>query len=411
MNTQAQGPLAGFRIIDLSMFWAGPLTTEMFAWMGAEVIKVESVQHVDGWRGFGNPTMEKPWERSPVFNGVNLNKVGITLDLTCERGRELLRPFVERADALVENYSPRVMANLGLTDEVLHSWNPRLIIISLPAFGLASPWRDYVGFAPTIEQLSSLPELTGYIDGPPALTGNSLADPSGGFTGALALLAALHAREETSQGVHIDISQLEALTALLGYDIAADYVTGEPPVRRGNRHRALAPQGCYPSAGTDSWLTISISDDAMWRRFAEAIGNSEWLTDERLSDATGRKAHHDELDAAISEWTRARSNIQGAETLQAAAVAAGPVFTPPQLLADAHLKERGFFVELDRDVVGRNPYPGLPFLFSETPGKVYRASPTLGRDNDEVFKEILGMTDDEIAELRKANVIGEELLR
>ena len=404
------GPLRDVTIVDLSMWWSGPLATQLFALMGARVIKVESVQRVDGWRLAARMTADVGVEGAANFNGVNLNKLGITLDLSIERGRGLLRQLVEAADALVENYSPRVMGNLGLTDEVLWGWNERLVILSMPAFGLDSPWRDYVGFAPTIEQLSGLPQLTGYAGGPPSLSGNSLADPIAGFNGALALLAALHDRSRTGAPQHVDLSQLEALTSLLGHALLGQQFAGVSPARTGNAHPSAAPRGCYPCQGTDRWLVIAVHSDAEFRSLCRAMGQPALAVDARFATHNDRLAHQAALDVLIGASTRGRDQVELASELQSLGVAAGPVLGPAGLLNDEHLRARGYWVELDRDVVGRHPHPGLPFRFSSTPGEVREAAPTLGRDNRRVLGELLGLDDEELHELEAANVIGTHAL-
>ncbi len=401
-----QGPLKGTTIVDLSMWWSGPLATKFFAMMGADVIKVESIQRVDGWRLAVRLMADAGIEASNVFNGVNVNKLGITLDLSSEEGHRILRDLVERADALVENYSPRVMDNLGLGDDVLFRWNPELVILSMPAFGLTGPWRDFVGFAPTIEQFSGLPELTGYEGGPPVLSGNSIADPSAGITGAFALLAGLHAQDRDGGGRHIDLSQLESLTALLGKPLMEQQAKGQPPPRRGNRHAWKAPYGCYPCAEDDTWAVIAVSNDAQWQALCEVMGENALAGDERFRTAASRKGHQDEVDEMVSRWTRERNRHEVAEALQAREVPAAAVYRPSDLLADQHLRERDYFVELDRAEVGRHPHHGLPFQFSRTPGAITRAAPTLGQDNRHVLQDIVGLSDAEIEALEAKQVIG-----
>jgi crotonobetainyl-CoA:carnitine CoA-transferase CaiB-like acyl-CoA transferase len=399
------GPLKGLTIVDLSMWWSGPLATQLFALMGARVIKVESIQRVDGWRAMAR-TGGDSIERAPNFNGVNLNKLGITLDLSSERGREILGELVAGADALVENYSPRVMDNLGLDDDTLRGWKSDLVILSMPGFGLAGPWRDYVGFAPTIEQMSGLPELVGYAGGPPSLSGNSLADPIAGYTGCLALLAALHERERTGQGQHVDLSQLEALTSLLGYAFLSEQFNGAAPPRVGNALPGDAPRGCYPSLGDDRWVTVSVHSDGEFRSLCSVIGRPELAADVRFATRDARIRHRDEVDALVAEWTASFEALEAATILQAGGVTAGPVLGPAGLLADPHLKERGYWRDLDRAVVGRHPHPGVPFKFSVTPGLAYESAPTLGRDNRKVLGDLLGMDDAALAKLEADHVIG-----
>jgi crotonobetainyl-CoA:carnitine CoA-transferase CaiB-like acyl-CoA transferase len=402
------GPLAGITVVDLSMWWAGPLTTELFALMGASVIKVEAIQRPDGWR-MGIPGPE-PQERAHVFNAVNLNKRGITLDLSQPEGRELLRRLVERADALVENYSPRVLANFGLTDDVLFDWRPGLVVLSMPAFGSDGPWGDFVGFAPNIEQLSGLPNFVGYEGGPPVLAGTALADPVAGLAGAFTLLAALHERDRTGQGQHVDLSQLEVLTSLLAAGILETAATSAEPVRRGNAHPAAAPHGVYPCLGDDSWVAIACMDDSDFRCLVAAMMRADLGTDSRFITMDARLRNREELDGIIAAWTRGEDAADVAELLQAVDVAAGQVVDPRQLHDDPHLWERGFFVELDREAVGRHAYPGLPFRFSETPGAVRSPAPTLGQHNREVLGSMLGLSDEDLAALAARQVIGDRPL-
>lgn len=399
----AHGPLSGLRVVDLSMFWSGPLAADLLAQYGAEVIKVESVQRVDGWRGMAS---DPGIERSNLFNSVNLNKLGITLDLTSEAGRDLLKPLVERADVLIENFSPRVMGNFGLTDDVLHRWRPDLIILSMPAFGQTGPWRDFVGFAPTIEQLSGLPELTGYRDGPPALTGNSVADPCAGLFGAFAALAVLRHRRSTAGGAHIDLSQLEAMTSLLGPELIAEQLGGSPPARLGNSAPDVAPSGCYPAAGDDNWVVITAATDEAWVGL-NALAAQGWGDDPRFLSPGARLRHAEELDLLIGAWTSGHDAMTLADDLQSRRVAAAPVHTPRSLYHDAHLAARHSTEELDREHVGPVCYPVLPFKFSRTPGSISRAGPTLGQDNDSVLGGLLGVSDGGLVALRASRVIGE----
>jgi crotonobetainyl-CoA:carnitine CoA-transferase CaiB-like acyl-CoA transferase len=401
----SEGPLSGLRVVDLSMYWSGPLAADLLAQFGAEVIKVESLQRVDGWRGMaGDPGIE----RSNLFNGVNLNKLGITLDLTSEAGRDLLKPLVQRADVLIENFSPRVMGNFGLTDEVLHDWQPNLIILSMPAFGQSGPWRDFVGFAPTIEQLSGLPELTGYPEGPPVLTGHSVADPCAGLFGAFAALAVLRRRRATAGGAHIDLSQLEAMTSLLGPELVAEQLGAPAPRRAGNSDPLVSPSGCYPAAGQDEWIVMTAGTTGAWAGL-NAVAGRHWGEDPRFASPESRRRHAGELDQLIGAWTSLHDAESLAGRLQAHRVAAAAVATPQSVYTDGHLAARGSTKEIHRPYVGAVRYPVLPFKFSRTPGTVSQAGPTLGQDNDKILGELLGVPEARLAALRADRVIGESL--
>ncbi len=399
----AHGPLSGLRVVDLSMYWSGPLAGDLLAQYGAEVIKVESVQRVDGWRGMA---ADPGIERSNIFNGVNLNKLGITLDLTSEAGRDLLKPLVQRADVLIENFSPRVMGNFGLTDDVLYRWQPNLIVLSMPAFGQSGPWRDFVGFAPTIEQLSGLPELTGYTDGPPVLTGNSVADPCAGLFGAFATLAVLRHTRSTTGGARIDLSQLEAMTSLLAPELLAEQLGGPAPARGGNSSPGVSPSGCYPALGDENWIVITAASSDAWTGLNTVAGKG-WEDDPRFLSPEARLQHAGELDQLIGAWTSLHDATHLADELQAHRVAAAPVATPKSVYQDSHLAGRGSTKELDRDYVGPVRYPVLPFKFSRSPGDVVRAGPTLGQDNDSIIGGLLGVPDDKLTALRADRVIGE----
>jgi crotonobetainyl-CoA:carnitine CoA-transferase CaiB-like acyl-CoA transferase len=401
------GPLTDVRIVDLTMWWAGPLTTAWFAQMGADVIKVESIQRPDGWR------MVVPGpapERSHVYNGINLNKRGITLDLGQPEGRELLLRLVADADVLVENYSPRVLGNFGLTDEVLFERNARLLVLSMPAFGADGPWGDFVGFAPNIEQLSGLPNFVGYEGGPPALGGTALADPVAGLGGTFTLLAALREREQTGRGKHIDLSQLEVVTSFLGAGILEARATGREASRHGSADPTAAPHGVYPCQGDDHWIAIACLDDDQFRRLAKSMGAPGLIANPTFATLSARLANREALDAIVAAWTVGYDSIRLAQLLQSEGVPAGQVANPEQLLNDAHLQSRGFFVELDRAVVGRHAYPGLPFRFSATPGAIVAPAPTLGQHNVEVLEGVLGVTSEEMRALEDQRVIGERPL-
>ena len=399
--------LEGVRIIDCSMWFAGPLATLLLAQMGAEVIKVESIQAMDGWRGaIANPASKRMWETAPTFISVNHNKYDLTLDLNNPKGAEIFKRLVAIGDVVVENYTPRVMANFGLDYAVLCGINPALIMVSMPGYGSTGPWKDYVAFAFLMEELAGIPQLTGYPDGPPMLMGASQADGIGGFNGAFAILTALEYRRKTGKGQYIDLSQLEAMTCTMAEPIL-DYVMNKRIwPRQGNRHPAMAPHGCYRCKGADKWVTIAVAGDEQWRRFCEITGHEEWQHDERFADALSRWQNQDELDKLIGTWTGEHDPYEVMHLLQQAGIAAGPVLLPAEIYADPHLKARDFFVTMDREEVGTHAYPGVYAKLSKTPGRHRWPSPTLGEHNEYVLGSLLGMSEEEIAELAAENIIG-----
>jgi len=398
-------PLQGLRVVDACIYWAGPMATMLLADFGAEVIKIESVQRLDSLRLLGGWPTPDGYEWSAAFNGTNRNKYGITLNLNHPRGIEIFKRLVEMSDIVAENFSPRVMENWGLTYEVLKEINPRLIMLSMPGFGTTGPWRNYVTYGPNVEMVSGMPTISGYPGGEPMMTGY-IADPIAGLMGGVAVMVALRHRRRTGEGQHIDLSQMEAVTTLMGGPIMEYAMNKRLQPRRGNRHPSSAPQGVYCCEGDDQWVTIAVSSEEEWAIFCDAMGNPPWTKDQGFSDNLSRCQNHDDLDRLITEWTSQRKKHEVMRILQGAGVAAAPVLSYADILTDEHLERRGFFETVTRPVTGTHPYPGFPAKFSETPVSIRRPSPTLGQDNEHVLTKILGMTEEEIKQLADEEIIG-----
>ena len=398
-------PLQGVRIIDACIYWAGPMATALLADLGAEVIKIESIQRLDYLRLLGGWPTQDGYEWSAVFNGANRNKYGITLNLNHPRGREIFRSLVEIGDIVTENFSPRVMENWGLSYEALKEINPRLIMLSMPGFGATGPWRNYVTFGPNVEMVSGMPTISGYPDGEPMMTGY-IADPAAGLMGAVAVMVALQHRRRTGQGQHIDLSQMEAITNFMGGAIMDYAMNRRLQPRRGNRHPSMSPHGVYPCQGDDEWVTITVSSEEEWARFCDAIGNPPWTKEPRFSDTLSRYENHDDMDRLIGDWTRQHDKHEVMQIMQQAGVASGPVLSYAEVLSDPHIEERGFFEVVTRPVTGTHPYPGFPAKLSETPVTIRRPAPTLGQDNEDVLTRLLGMTKEEISQLAEEEIIG-----
>jgi crotonobetainyl-CoA:carnitine CoA-transferase CaiB-like acyl-CoA transferase len=408
MASRPNLPLAGVRVLDLTSWWAGPLNAQVLATLGAEVIKIEAIQRLDNWRAtLADRRVERWWETSPLFNSAQRNKFGITINLADARGAALFKDLVRLSDVVCENYSPRVMPQLGLAWEVLRELNPRLIMISQTGFGSGGPWRDYVSFAQVAETLAGLANLTGAEDGPPAFAGQMLGDTLSALHGALAVLLALAERRRGGCGQRIDLAQLETVVPATA-QAQLDYQMNRRVWNRvGNRHPRMAPHGCYPARGEDHWIVIAIDGDDEWRRLIDAMGNPAWCADARFATAAERLRHCKELDELLSGWTRDRDRDELAADLQRRGLKAGPVLSPVDLLADPHLRARGFFQTLEREVVGPQPYPGIGIRFSKTPITIDRPAPTLGQHNDEILRRVLGLSDQQIADLRRDQIIGE----
>ena len=400
-------PLEDLRVIDLSMFMSGPMTSLIFADAGADVIKVESVQRIDGWRAGG--AQDPWWEWAPQFNWINRNKHGITLNLTDPRGANVIRQMVRDADILVENYTPRVMGNFGLSYEQLREINPELIMISMPGFGLTGAWSHYTAFANTTEQMSGLPHLTGYADDQPIFSGTTGGDPLAGVMGALALLSALERRRRLNDagqvgGCHIDLSQTETATCLSGDAITAYAISGDDPGRVGNRHPRFAPHNTYPCLD-DRWIAIACLDDDQFSRLATHIGRDDWLP--AYADFAARDADRDDLDRTIADWTRVRDADELMRELQRLGIAAAAVYHGRDLLEDRHLAARSFFITQEHDFAGERRYPLQPYRFAHWDGpEVDRPSPTLGQHTRAVLARLTTLTEAELDDMQADDVIG-----
>ena len=401
-------PLEGLRVIDLSMFMSGPMTSLVFADGGADVIKVESVQRIDGWRA-GGATDDFWWEWAPQFNWVNRNKHGITLNLTDQRGSDVIRHMVRDADILVENYTPRVMGNFGLSYAELREINPDLIMISMPGFGLTGTWSNYTAFANTTEQMSGLPHLTGYADDQAIFSGTTGGDPLAGIMGALALLSALERRRRLQAqgepgGCHIDLSQTETATSFTGEAVTAYSISGEDPGRLGNYHPRIAPHSTYPCAD-DHWIAIACETDEQFADLSRLMGRVDWLR--RYGSFAARDSARAEIDAAIGEWTRGHDARRLMRELQGLGIAAGAVYDGRDLLEDQHLQARAFFITQQHTYAGERRYPLQPYRFAHWTGpEVDRPSPTLGRDTREVLARLTSLTEEEVDQMEADDVIG-----
>ncbi|MBR0662957.1 CoA transferase [Roseomonas hellenica] len=404
-------PLAGLRVVDLSMGWAGPLCTRQLADLGAEVVKVEARQYPDWWRGVDPREAfftDRQYEKDLRFGVLNRNKAGVTLDLSVPEGAALLKRLVEDADAVVENYARDVLPKLGLDYPALAAERPDLVMVSMPAFGGSGPWRDARAYGSTLEHASGLPSVSGEADWPPTTNQLAYGDPVGGLNAAAALLTALLHRARTGEGQHIDLAQVECMFPLVAPWIVAQSATGSPGPRFGNRHPAQVPHGCFPCAA-DGWIAVAVTDDATWQGLCRAIGRPELAADPALSTAAGRRQREAALEAALSDWTRRRTADGAMAALQAEGVAAGALRWPTGLYHDPHLRARGFWQPIDRAFLGPHAQPSAPFREAgRGPYAVRRPAPTLGEDNAAVLGGQLGLSPAELARLEAAGIIGTE---
>jgi crotonobetainyl-CoA:carnitine CoA-transferase CaiB-like acyl-CoA transferase len=404
-------PLTGVRVVDLTHWWSGPEGTGVLAALGADVIKVEAVQRPDSSRALQAQDLETDpywFERSSTFNGANASKRGITLDLTRKAGLDIFKRLVAKSDVVINNFSARVMVGLGLSHAQLEEINPAIVTVDMTSFGLTGSWRDLVGFAYVFEQMSGAAAVTGYEDGPPSTLGGA-SDPSAGYLGALAVLLGLCARDLTGRSQHFDISQTEAMAAFLGPQMIEAQLSGEVPKRHGNRHPTWAPHNVYRCSGEDEWVAVAIRTDEEWARFVEILGRPAWATDQQLERAEGRKAHERLIDRHVEAWTSTQDKAVAAATLWAAGIPSGELLMGLELEDDLQLQARQVFQPFLREPVGEIALPVIPLRLSGVDVRHTRPAPRLGEHSEEVLKEILHLSDDEISALEADTIIGKSI--
>ncbi|MDT5055750.1 MAG: hypothetical protein QOF66_4116 [Mycobacterium sp.] len=406
-------PFDALRVLDMTTFWAGPSCTHMLAMLGAEVIHIESTRRPDGTRLIaGIPiTEDQWWEKSPIFSGLNTNKKGLTLDLQSAAGRELLTRLIATCDVIVENFTPRVLDQIGLDFAAVQAVRPDAIMLRMPGFGLDGPWRDNPAFAYVIEAASGVSWLTGYPDRNP-YEPYSVGDPNAGVHALNALLLALEHRRRTGQGVHIEAAMVDAALNVAAEQVIEHSAYGALLHRDGNRGPTAAPQNLYRTNEVDEfgrrdcWVAVAVATDQHWAGLRDALGRPDWATDPALATAVGRRRYHDLIDDHLNAWCERRSGDDIVEAMWSHGVPVAKVMQPHRQSELAQLAARGFFEEVEHPVNARTPHSTVPFTSSRGPDRIQlRPAPLLGQHNNELLSE-LGLTDSEIAELVAKGVIG-----
>ncbi len=384
-TTTAELPLAGVRIVDLTAFWAGPAATHSLAAFGADVIKIESIQRPDGIRYSGGmrTDVDDWWEYGWVFHAMNTNKRSVTLDLESQDGIRLVKQLVSRADAVIENFSPRVMDQFGLGGDALLDLKPDLVVVRMPAFGLTGPWRDRVGFAPTMEQIAGLAWVTGLPEGPP-VPPRGACDPLAGAHAAFALLAALEFADRTGRGQLVEVPMIETVLNVTATQTIEFEVFGEILSRRGNRGHTAATQDLYRCAGDDNWIAICVHTNAQRNTLSELTGGTE-----------------------LADWFVEQDLETVVDVLASAGIPAAAVVSPSVVTENPQLRDRGFFERLEHPRTGDGLYPTPPFALLEGASRwLLRPPPTLGQHNREVLTEVCGLSGADLDRLVAQGVIG-----
>ena len=410
------GPLSGLWVLDLTRVWAGPIAGRLLGDLGAEVIHIESpwnrgpqevaddlpeLTHLFPDNELG----DRHWNRNGGFNKLARNKKGISLDLSTSQAQQLFRGLIGEADAILENYSPRVFPQWGLDWESLQQVNPSIIHTSMPGYGATGPGANRVALGPVIEAATGMTMMAGYADGIPFRSGVAWPDPVSGMSAVAGTLVGLWRRMSSGgDAQRVETAMIESMGTFAGDELLSAQVVGQPPPRRGNREAGVAPQGVYRCFGDDRWIAISVTSDEEWRSLCQVAELPDEWNDWELWE---REARHDEIDVVLSIWTRSISPMDATMRLQAAGVIAAGLADARDLLESVQLASRGFWAEVGGVDMGVLRYPGCPIRLSETPVTYRRGAPGLGEHNAEVLSELLDMTEAEIRELLAEGVIAD----
>ncbi len=409
------GALGHLRICDFTGQLAGAGATKFLAAFGAEVIRIEDPVTGGRWDILRGAPPFKDERRGPEFgsgyNNHNVNKLGITLNLRTERGKELLAELVRRSDAVTENFAAGVLERWGFGFERLRELRPDIVYVSNCGFGQVGPYGRFKSWGPIAQAVSGLTFASGLPGRPPAGWGYSYMDHTGGYYMAMAILAALFWRARTGEGQWVDLSCTEAGAALHGPALLDADVNGRPMRRAGSPHSnrnawpAMAPHGVYPTAGDDDWVAISVVDDEAWAAFAAFVGQ-DWATGARWAERSARLAGQDELDGRVAAWTAGYDRFALAEALRSRGIAAAPVQRPAERIdGDRSTAAWGLWPTVVHDAIGSVRVDGLPVHLSETDWVIDRGAPLLGQHNEEVYGELLGLSTAEIGALHQNGVI------
>jgi benzylsuccinate CoA-transferase BbsF subunit len=399
-------PLSGVRILDFTWAWAGPFCNLQLAYLGAEVIRVESTLRPCVTRNIppfaDNVTGPN---RAGYFNQYNQGKKSILMNLANPDAIAIVCELVKKCDVVTDNFAAGVMDKLGLGYDKLRKFKPDIIMISMSGYGQTGPFKGFVGYGPPAAAAAGMFFGSGYRDGEPAEIGISYADPNAGVFGAFAIITALAQRALTGEGQYIDQSQFETALALMPEGLLLREMAGREPVRDGNHDPVMSPHECYRAAGDDKWVSIAVGSEEEWRALCGAMGKPELASDPRFKTAARRKQNEIALDEIITAWTSTQDRWEVARKLQAAGVAAFPSLNAKDIAEDPHLNERGYFVELEHPEVGKRKHAGIPWKMTGTPCAVKSPGPIRGQDTEQVFRSLLGYTSDRIEQLRKSGVL------
>jgi crotonobetainyl-CoA:carnitine CoA-transferase CaiB-like acyl-CoA transferase len=401
----------------------GSMATRLLGDFGAEVIKIENRRRLDrprrlpiykggAGRSYGEEDANPDPEKSGLHNNYSRNKLGVTIDMSDPRGRQLAERLIGVSSVVTENFAPSVMERWGLTYPRLRELTPDVIFARMSGYGHSGPDHHYRSYGPVVQAVSGLSFISGLPGREPSGWGLSYMDNQAAYYSSIGLLMSIFNRMRTGRGGEIDVAAVEAGIGLLG-PVMLDVTVNGRATRTGafptgNRLESpeAAPHGVYPSLGEDRWVAIAVFDDDEWRRLAKALGDPVWAADERFATPHGRFTHQDELDTHLTEWTRTRDNHEVMHLLQSHGVRAAAAQNAQDVNeVDEQLAHRGLFFELDHPVIGPARFEGVPIRMSTTQADNWRSAPLLGEDNEYVFRGLVGLDAEEYDDLVQAGVI------
>lgn len=392
------GPLEGLLVIEMGSLIAGPFCGQLMGDMGADVIKIEAPGDGDPMRQWGQGAKPAWWRV------IGRNKRSLSLDLRQPRGQEIARKLAAKADILIENFRPGTLEKWGMSPEALHAINPRLIIVRVSGYGQTGPYADRAGFGLVGEAMGGWRYLVGEPDRPPARMGISIGDTLAASYGCMGALAALHHRGKTGRGQVVDSALYESVLQVTE-SLLADYgASGHMRSRSGSILPGIAPSNAYPCSDGD--IVIGANQDKVFARFAETIGKPEWAEDPRFKTHHARGERQAELDGLISDWTRQHTVAQVDRIMSEAGVPAGPIYRPDKMINDPQFVARDAIHWEEHPTLGRIPMQNVFPKLSQTPGAVRRPAPdTVGQHSEEILSNLLGFGAEELAQLRRNDVI------
>ena len=394
------GPLDGIRVLDVSRYIAGPYCAMLLGDMGADVIKVEPPGRGENSRAFG-PFVEGESLYTMVFNR---NKRSLTLDLRAERGKEVFKELLGKADVLVENFVPGTLEKMGFGWDTLRGINPRLIVTRISGFGQTGPLSRKPCFDVIAQTMSGLMDITGEAGGRPTMAGTYVVDYSTGLYATIGTLGALQARHRTGTGQVVDVALLDSALSMLMTAIPEQMLLGRTMTRRGNRDRYGAPANTFPTSD-GAWVHLATAGEPMFRALMQTMGRPGLADDPRFRDNDARMANVEALEALIAAWTATLSAAQLLDALQVIGVPSAKVARVSDLVENPQLAHRGQILAMEHPKAGTVPMQGFSVQFGESPMRLERAPPTLGQHTEEVLAEWLALETERIAELRENGVV------